>query len=95
MLNFLCVFLCNSLHEMNCYPSKQTNTAPALHIYSQWRARDYSAFKAEVLSVFLSSTGVDFFFHVPLVFLNQSLKNSGAVKFYDTKETKGKPKGRK
>lgn len=82
MLKFLCVFLCNALHEMKSEPPEQTNTAFSdTQPGKGKRLFSYNLF-------FFSSICPDFFFLLSLVFLNKqskSLKKVKAVKFYGRK----------
>ena len=84
MLKFLCVFLCNTLHEMRSKPPEQTNTAPAFHRHKRERQA-----VVQLSSVFFfPSICPDFFFLLSLVFLSKqskSLKKVKAVKCYGRK----------
>lgn len=95
MLKLLCVFLCNFLFIRWTVTHQSKQTLHQLFIYTVREGQEHSAFEAQLVSVFLSSMCADFFFHVPLVFLN-SLKNTRVINFFfGKKETKQKTKCRK
>lgn len=75
MLKFLCVFLCNTLHEMKSKTPEQTKTAPAFHIHIQGRASGCSVIICfSVFSFFFQVFVQIFFFLLSLVFLNKQSK---------------------